>query len=151
MTEKELNITLREMARKVGLCDEWYEAWSDDDTIDECLHRYVRGFDFAVKNDWPPLDFCRENFRKEELHRHNIYLDDNPLIDEANSGYYIFLGKSVATIYVKGLKVVTIYCRHDSVVNVIASEGSRVFIHYYDQSDGNFRCDKHSRVKTYRK
>ena len=65
MTDRDLNIALREMARKAGLCDKWYEEWKDDDTIDKCLERYVKGYDFAVKNDYPPLDFIRENFRKE--------------------------------------------------------------------------------------
>ena len=41
MTDKELNITLREMARMQGLCDQWFSEWGDDDTLDDCLERYI--------------------------------------------------------------------------------------------------------------
>ena len=62
MTDKELNITLREMARMQGLCDQWFSEWGDDDTLDDCLERYIRGFDFVQERDWPSLEFIRKHF-----------------------------------------------------------------------------------------
>ena len=149
MTEKELNIKLREMAREVGLCDEWYSKWSDDDTIDMCCERFIRGHDFSVKENWPPLDFIRENFNIHDLHRHNIYLDEGIIIDEAQNGYYIFLGDCKATLVADGFKAVTVYCRHDSEVNVRAMNGARVFVTYYDQSSGVCKSDDWSNVRRY--
>lgn len=149
MTDRELNITLREMARSEGLCDEWYGAWKDDDTIDECLDRYVRGFDFAVKNDWPSLKFVRKNFRDEDLLRHHIFLDKAGDYEADGSGYFVFLGESKATLTVSGFVAVTVYCRHHSEVDVKALEGARVFVTYYEDSRGDCRMDNWSRIKRY--
>lgn len=136
MTDRELNIALREMARSKGLCNDWYGKWKDGSSIDECLDRYVRGFDFAVKNNYPPLEFIRNNFEKNMLHKHNIYLDDEIEID-CESGYYVFLGKCVAKLKVDGYKATTIYVRHESVVDVHISGFAKAFVSYYDSSGGD--------------
>lgn len=149
MTDKELNIALREMARNAGLCDEWFGNWKDEDSIDICLDRFIRGFDFVVKNDYPNLEFIRKNFNTNDLHRHNIYLDEGVIIDDAQNGYYVFLGDCKATLVADGFKAVTVYCRHDSEVNVRAMGGARVFVTYYDQSSGVCKSDEWSNVRRY--
>lgn len=149
MTDKELNIALREMARNAGLCDEWFGNWKDEDSIDMCLDRFIRGFDFVVKNDYPNLEFIRKNFNTNDLHRHNIYLDEGVVIDDAQNGYYVFLGDCKATLVADGFKAVTVYCRHDSEVNVRAMGGARVFVTYYDQSSGVCKSDEWSNVRRY--
>ena len=137
------------MARSKGLCDEWYGQWSDDDTIDMCLERAIKGFDFVQKFDYPPLDFCRKNFKKDDLNRHNIYLDQEIDLSYVDSGYYVFLGNSKANVRVDGFKAVTVYCRHDSEVNVSAFDGARVFVTYYDSSHGECSNDRWSHVRRY--
>ena len=151
MEEKELSIELRNMAcsQPTPLCKEWTEAWEDDSDIDTLLEKYIKGFDFAVKNDFPPLDFSRKNFNKDDLHRHNIYIDDEVNINNAESGYYVFLGNSRVILRVDGLKAVTVYVRHDSEVNVHATGGARVFVTYYDKSSGNCYQDDWSKCKRY--
>jgi len=151
MTERELNISLREMARSAGLCDEWYGEWSDDDTIDMCLDRYVRGFDFAVKNDYPSIDFIRKNFSRDDLHRHNIYIDEDIQISDAENGYYVFLGKCSGDLWVNGFKAVTVFVRHGSRINVGSFDGARVQVRYYDGSDGVCKSDDYSKVMKIRK
>lgn len=134
MTDRELNIALREMAREKGLCDEWYGEWKDTDTVDMCLDRFVRGFDFVQSNDYPPLGFIRENFRKDDLHRHHIYLDEEVDIEAPESGYYIFLGSCTGRLIVKGFLAVTVYLRHNSDILVSSEDGARVFVTAYDYS-----------------
>ena len=150
MEEKELSIRLREMAvrQPTPLCAEWTNEWADDTDIDELLDKYIRGFDFAVKNNYPPLDFCRKYFDKEDLHRHNIYLDEEVDIADANNGYYVFLGNCKAELWATGYKAITVYCRHNSVVNVKAFEGARVLVRYYDASHGVCKSDEWSKVKS---
>lgn len=149
MTERELNIALREMARAAGLCEQWYKEWKDDDTIDRCLDRYIRGFDFAKNNDYPPLDFCRKNFMDGDLLRHNIYLDKKVKKEILHSGYYVFLGDSDGDVLVNGFVAVMIYCRHNSRINVHATGGARVFVTYYDDSSGDCSSDGYSKCKQY--
>lgn len=148
MTDRELNIALREMARNTGLCDEWYNAWSDDSTIDECLERYVRGIDFAIKHDWPPLAFIRRHFRKEDLHRHLIYIDEEVDINGEN-GYYVFLGKCTGRLTIDGLYATTVYVRHESHIDVLTANGAKVFLSYYEHGDGRCEHDGWSRIMTY--
>ena len=149
MTDRELNIALREMARSQGLCDQWYSEWSDDSTIDECLDRYVRGFDFVQEKDYPPLDFIRKNFDKELLHKHNIYIDEEVKIDFAKSGYYIFLGDCTGSIESSGFCAVTIYLRHNSKINVISKSAARVFVTFYDQSECQCISDGVGKIRQY--
>ena len=136
------------MARRDGLCDQWYGEWKDEDSIDDCLDRFVRGFDFVVKQDFPNLPFCRKHFadRMDDLHRHNIYMDEKVDIADAENGYYVFIGHCEAEVWVTGFKAVTIFCRHDSKVNVKAFDGARVMVRYYDHSDGECMSDKWSKI-----
>lgn len=149
MTDRELNIALREMARSTGLCDEWYGKWRDDDSIDMCLERYVKGHDFAIKNDWPPLGFIRKNFRLEDLHRHNIYLDEEVDLRGAQSGYYIFLGDCKGSLETHGYSVVTCYLRHNSKVDVTSLGSAKTFVSLYEDSDGEFCKGEWGRLRVY--
>lgn len=142
MNNKELSIVLRELAcsQKTPLCAEWTEAWKDDSAIDELLDKFVKGFDFCIKNDYPTLDFSRKHFsdKKEILHRHNIYFDEEVNIENANSGTYIFVGDCTGTIVFKGFSVGAIYLRHNCKIKVVADENSKVFVRMYDNS----MCEK---------
>lgn len=148
MTDKELNLKLRELAMEHDACNKVMSQWKEDDTIDILLDRYVRTFDFAVEKDYPPLSFIRENFRRSDLHGHHIYIDEEVDITGEN-GYYVFLGRCTGEIVIDGLHATTIYIRHDSNVNVVVNGGARVFITYYDNSTGNVKSDEWSRVKQF--
>lgn len=151
MTDRELNIALREMARNIGACEPVVSQWQDDDTVDMLLDRYIRTFDFALNKDFPDVEFIRKNFRKEDLHRHNIYLDDEVQIADAENGYYVFLGKCKGEIWVNGFKAVTIFVRHESEIYVGAFDGSRVQVRYYENSDGVCKSDDYSKISKIRK
>ena len=150
MTEKELSIVLREMARtqRKPLCDEWYGEWKDNCGVDILLNKYVRGIDFCIENDYPSLDFIRRNFKKEDLHRHHIYLDEEVSLNESESGYYVFLGHCTGTAWFTGFVAVTIYMRHDSNIWIDAFDGARVMTMLYDKSKSKSRADRYSRVQT---
>ena len=150
MDKMNLSVCLREMARsqKTPLCDEWYKEWNDETDIDELLDKYVRGFDFIVKNDFPPLDFGRKMFNKEDLHKHNIFLDENVDI-KAGNGCYIFLGDCTGRIIAEDTKAVVVYLRHNSKVDVKSTYGSRVSVFYYDSSSGKAEEGVLGHIKTY--
>lgn len=148
MTDRELSISLREIGRAKGMCDKFFDEWKDDDDIDTIIDRFVPGMDFCIKEDYPTLDFICKHFRKEDLHRHNIYVDEELSLDGDN-GYYCFLGSCRATLSVDGFKAVTVYVRHNSEVNVTASNGAKVFVRYYDNSKGECIDDGWSVCKRY--
>ena len=148
MDIKDINTILRTKAIKAGLCEDWQNnKWNKVLTKDELLELYIKGIDFSLKQEWFDYDFIKVAFNKEDLHRHNIYLDENVAIEDAQNGYYVFLGRCTGTLWVNGLKAVTVYVRHDSVINVEAYDGARVQVRYYDNSDGACKSDSYSRVK----
>lgn len=146
MTDKELNIALREMARNIGACDKVVSEWKDDDTVDVLLERYIHTFDFALEKDFPKISFIREHFRKEDLHRHHIYVDEGIEIKDADNGFYVFLGDCKGYLHVTGFKAVTVLVRHGSKIDVQAFDGAMVQVRYYDGSDGVCKSDGYSRV-----
>lgn len=148
MTDRELSISLREIGRAKGMCDKFFDEWKDDDDIDTIIDRFVPGMDFCIKEDYPTLDFICKHFRKDDLHRHNIFVDEEVSLDGDN-GYYCFLGSCRATLSVDGFKAVTVYVRHNSEVNVTASNGAKVFVRYYDNSKGECIDDGWSVCKKY--
>ena len=151
MEGKELSIALREMAcsQQTPLCAQWTKAWKDNTNIDGLLDKYIKGIDFCIKNDYPPLDFCRENFDKEDLHGHNIYLDEYVNIDDASSGVWVFLGECEGEITFNGFSVGTIYIRHDSKIKVITKDMSKVFVSLYDESEVETEKLEYSTIKIY--
>lgn len=151
MTDREKNITLREMARANGLCDKWYGEWGDDSTIEECIDRFVRGFDFYVNTNFVTLDFIRNNFDKELLHKHHIYLDEEVDLEADGHGYYIFLGKCTGKFVVDGLWAVTAYLRHDSDLVICSEDGARVFVTTYDNAKADCRQDDWGIIKKQKK
>ena len=136
MTDKELNIALREMARQAGLCDPWYDAWKDDDSMDKCLTRFVKGFDFACEKNYPPLDFMRQHFgdKKGLIHKHHIFLDEEVNIDPAENSVYIFLGDCSGTVCFRDRCVCDVYLRHKSEIGLYSFGMSKVFVSLYDES-----------------
>ena len=141
MEGKELSVTLREMARgqKEPLCDKGYGEWEDDSDVDILLEKYIDGIDFTITNDYPPLDFIRKNFKKEDLHRHNIYIDEEVNLVESNSGVWVLLGKCTGRITFDGWAVANVYVRHESVVRVDAEDLSRVFVNVCDKAEVDMR------------
>lgn len=138
--DKELSVVLRELARgqKVGLCNEWYSEWEDDTPIDTLLDKYVNGLDFCIENDYPSLDFIREHFDMEDLHRHHIYLDEDVDISDAGHGTWIFLGHCTGSISFKHFAAASVYVRHTSVLDVHSTDYTVVYVSAYEEGWGMF-------------
>lgn len=153
MNGKELSIALREMARvqPEPLCDKWYGEWADDTPVDVLLSKYVKGFDFCVQNDYPPLEFIRGNFSSDDLHAHNIYLDEEVDIEAARGGYYVFLGGCTGRLAICGMVAATVYVRHGSDIIVDAVDGAKVFVSTYDGAVAHVGSDAVSKCFLYKR
>lgn len=145
MTDKELSISLREIGRAKGMCDKFYNEWKDNDDIDTIIDRFVPGQDFCVKEDYPSLDFVCKHFRIEDLHRHNIYLNEEVDINTDSSGYYVFLGNCSGRLTATGFVSVRVYVRHESNMNLMALDGARIIATFYEDSSANGVSDEYSK------
>ena len=139
MTQEELGVTLRDMGRAMGMCDKFYDRWVDGIDIDTMLDMYLRGLDFCVEKDFPPLDFIRRNFDIGDLHRHHIYIDEEVHL-EGESGDYIFLGGCTGAVHFPDFSITSVYLRHTSDLKIRGDGFSRVFVTLYEDAECDARC-----------
>lgn len=136
MTQEELSFTLRDMGRSMGMCDKFYDRWIDGMDVDTMLDLYIKGLDFCIEKDFPPLDFVRRNFDTSDLHRHHIYIDEHVDL-EGESGDYVFLGRCTGNVHFGDFCISGVYLRHSSEMKIRSEGFSRVFVSLYEESS----CD----------
>ena len=130
MDNKNLNIALRERARDLGLCDQWYEEWDLNSPKEVLINKYIKGIDFCIKNDYPKLDFIKAVFTGQELADNGIFADCNIVMSNAKSA--VLLGKSNGIIRYDGLNTGNVYLRHQSELTIEATGVARVFVEVYE-------------------
>lgn len=155
MTESELSIKLREDARRIGLCDQWYGEWKDETTMQELINKYKKGLDFALKHRWPSLQFIKTHFPQEVLRENGILVDDirsypvrNPatrrLIYIRN---YVLLGESHGVIrYSFKSHTCNVWVRDTSTIRVEVKYGSFILIHLFDKAKADVKTDMVSKI-----
>jgi hypothetical protein len=147
MKEKELNNLLRNKARQLGLCDQWYKDWGDNETMQQLLEKYLRGIDFCIKHDYPNLDFARKVFPRDILIANGIFLDSH--VDADNLMRSVVIGNSIGVLRYSGNRTGNIYVRHSSEVTIEVKGDSKVFIEAYDHCIVRVVCDKDSKAFVY--
>lgn len=158
---------LRALARRQGLCDEWYNKWDEFCDDEELLQKAEMGMHFICKYDYPGLESARKMFDKEQLKMHNIYLDQKVFLGNFNgeiknhdillmgntSGMIVYKGYAVANVYVMHNCELTIECNNlckvfitasgNAKLNVISNDAASVYVYRY----GNVTCNTKGDVK----
>lgn len=150
MEGKELNKTLRDRARMLGLCDQWYDAWEKDETKQELIEKYLRGIDFCIAHDYPRLEFIKAHFPKAMLEKNGVFVDE--VFSCCNTATYrtvVALGKSRGTLTFDGMTCRSVYARHHTEVTVRATDGAKVFVEAWEDCKVNAYADDESRVFVY--
>lgn len=147
METKELNKMLRDRARQLGLCDQWYDQWNKNETKQELIEKYLKGIDFCIKHDYPKLDFARAYFPKKLLIGNGIFLDED--VDASNLKTAVLLGESKGVLRYYGPKTGNVYVRHQSELLVEAADGARVFIETYEGCKIHIVAVSNSKVFVY--
>ena len=158
MTETELSIKLREDARKIGLCDKWYEEWQDDTDKDHLIDKFLRGLDFCIKHRWPSISFIKQHFSQDFLREKGILIDDvrsYPVRDENRRLVYlsdfVLIGKSHATIrYSFRPNACQVWVLDNSKVTVNVKYGAYIMIHLLDNASADITTDMVSKVSVIR-
>lgn len=154
MTERELSIKLREDARRIGLCDEWYGQWADDTQKDELVKKFMRGLDFCIKHRWPSQAFIKKQFSQEFLRDNGILVDDTrsyPVRDEQRRliyhRNYVLLGDSHITVrYVRRQHMCNIWICDKSSAKVYCKYGAYMLLHLFDDTTAEIHTDLTSKV-----
>lgn len=123
MTTKELNNTLREEGRFLGMCDEFYnEKW--DYSQEQLVQRMFKGIDFCLKHHWPSNEFIKKNFQRDFLRSQGVFVDDEystcnvqeSLVLGGSKIRYRYSGKYYGNIRVRDLSMADVTARGDGLV-----------------------------------
>ena len=135
MDNKQLNNTLREEGRFLGMCDEFYnEKW--DYSPEQLVQRMFKGIDFCLKHHWPSNEFIKKNFKRDFLRGHGVFVDDeysicnvqDSLVLGGSKVRYRYSGKYYGNIRVRDLSMVEVTARGDGLVIVHLFENSCVTV-----------------------
>ena len=124
---------LKAEAIRLGLCEKWTSEWVDGLTQQDLIDRFVKGYDFCVKHNFPDNDYVRNHFSRELLHKNNIYISEDVRLYNV-VGNVILHGECKGKIIETGASAVVIYARHNTHINVGVGDASRVFLHLYDNA-----------------
>ena len=123
---------LRDLARRNGLCDQFFTEWDLESTEQELLDKYLAGMNFCIKHDFPSADVIRTMFHHELLNENNIYIDDrlnlyNPTFNKKTNVVSI-CGTSHGNIWLDSLSVTDLFVQHDCQLNIECRGMSKAFI-----------------------
>ena len=155
MTSKEISIKLREDARRLGLCDEWYGKWKDDSSLQELIDKFKRGNDFCFSKRWPSLSFIKKHFPQTLLRQNGILVDDTYSYPVRNPETrrlvyirdYVLFGDSRSTIrYSFSKHSSNVWVRDTSRLKVDVKYGAFILVHLFDKATVEVKTDLVSKV-----
>lgn len=128
----ELNRQLIMDGRAKGLCSQYQGLLDRSDTIEKMVRLFIRGIDFCIKNDYPTLDFMRENF-KGKSEPFGAFVDDD-VRGLRNQPDVVLNGDCRAMLEYDEYSVSRIYARHGSEAAVNVSDHAVLTIDAFDHS-----------------
>ena len=115
-----------------GLCQPWQNKLRDGVSVKRLVDLYVRGIDFCIKNDYPTLDFIRENF-KGKCEPYGVFVDEQEL-DLRNVPDVVLQGDCKGTLSYGGYSVCRAFIRHQSEAAIKVSGYACITIDVYDDA-----------------
>lgn len=124
---------LKEKARSIGLCDQWYKEWGDSNDCVSLIDKFVAGQDFCIEHNFPSLEDIERLFTRDELRSCGVYLNEKDVLVES-SCRAIVLGDSSIRLDYGYLDVADIYIRHNSSAEIHVDADALVYINIYDNA-----------------
>ena len=131
MNTKELNKTLREEARFLGLCDDWYNAWKEY-SQEELVERMYKGIDFVLKHHWPTNEFIKKHFKQDFLRTNGVFVDDK--YSACNTPESLVLGNSDMRFRYSGKYYGNINLRDNSTTHITTKGVGLLIVHMFDSA-----------------
>lgn len=143
---KDISKELKEEAIKLGLCEKWQSEWNNPDK-DELVQKYVKGIDFCIYNDFPSIEYMKDNFQSV-MDKHGVFVDN--VVKLINRDTVVLNGECEGDVTYDGISIGRIYCRHDSSIKLIVKDDSKVFISIYDNARVDIECQDNAKVYVYK-
>lgn len=114
-----------------GLCRLWQGKLTPGLGVKDLADLYKRGIDFCISEDYPTLDFLRENF-KGKCEDFGVYIDDE--VDAINQDQVVLNGACRAVLAYDGYSVSRVYARHGAEVAINACDSAWVTVDAFDDA-----------------
>ncbi|MGV8135923.1 MAG: hypothetical protein AB2L20_11970 [Mangrovibacterium sp.] len=105
---------------------------------------FVKGIDFCISENYPTLEFLRQNFMGL-LIEHNIFIDDKDIV-RVNVPDVVLNGDCIANLFYSGYTVSRLYIRHDSKATILTDGHSILTIDAFDNATVNIDILESSKV-----
>ncbi|MFR0677948.1 hypothetical protein [Dysgonomonas mossii] len=116
-----------------GLCRLWRGKLKAGMSIEAMIQLYIRGIDFCICEDYPTLNFIRENF-KGKCEPYGAFVDDD-ITDRRNAPDIVLNGDCKAMLEYDGYSVSRIFARHNTKAAINVSDHAILTIDAFNQSD----------------
>lgn len=116
-----------------GLCRMWQWKLKSELNMDNLVQLYVKGIDFCIGEDFPTLEFMRENF-KGKCEEFGIFIDDE-VSDLVDSPDVVLNGHCKAMLRYSGYTVARVFARHNSEAAVNVENNAIVTIDAFDDTN----------------
>lgn len=117
-----------------GLCQDWQKKLKPGVSVKRLVALFIRGIDFCVKNDYPTLEFMRENF-KGISEPYGAFVDG--VVNESNLPDVVLNGDCKGTLSYYGYSVSRVVVRHTSSISIRVYGNAHVTIDTFDNSTLN--------------
>lgn len=121
---------LKQEAVSLGLCQEWQDQWGKPNKK-ELIEKFVRGIDFAIKNNFPSVEYINANFTKKELRDGGVFCDDTIL---TKASTMVVMGNTKGEVSFGDFDVVTLYVRHNANIHISISRYASVTLYVFDNA-----------------
>lgn len=128
----ELVDQLKQDGEAKGLCRLWRGKLKSGMNIESLVKLFIRGIDFCISENYPTLEFIRDNFRGK-CEQYGAFVDDE-IKDRKNAPDTVLNGDCKAMMEYDGFTVSRVFVRHNSQAAIIASGNAMVTIDAFDSS-----------------
>ena len=130
-----------------GLCENWQGKLTNNSSVKRLSEMYIRGIDFCISENYPTLEFMRDNF-KGKCEPYGIFIDDEN-VSLANKESVVLNGRCEAELEYDGYSVSKIYIRHNSEAIIDVREHALVTVDVFDDSCTKIHSSDISTVLVY--
>lgn len=114
-----------------NICSEGLERLTNGRNMGELMELYIDGLDFCLSEDFPSLNYMRENV-KGMTEAYGVFVDGD--YSSTNKKLTVLLGNSTAQLSFDGYSVGEVYVKHTGNVTVKATDNAVVRIDCFDIS-----------------
>ena len=142
---KWLNNHLRNEARKLGLCDKWFNEWHEENySFQQLIDKFIDGLDFCFVFNFPNTEFIKKYFPKELLRKNSILVDDRWSL--LNPKYAVLLGNSESNIRYNGWTVGSVHLKGISTARILVKDNCHLIINVYDDAGVHIICESNKKI-----